>query len=518
MRQLRILVVWLTVGLVPFSPAAALQGASYEQLQTFSSLLNQIRTSYVDSVTYTELVHAAIDGVLSSLDPHSRFVRRVEAERELAYESGTLAGTGIVFDEVDDQIAVLAVYPRSPGARAGVSPGDRLRSIDDTATAGLSPQEAGSRLVGDKGKKIRLVLERGSRLEPDILRVTLKLDFIQPLSIGTARMLDPTTGYVRLLGFHRNSGDEIEKAIKDLKGKGAKRLLLDLRGNPGGVMIAAEDIAGLFLPKTTLIYRTEPRRASARELSMTQKDGAFRDLPLILLIDGASASASEALAASFQDHDRALLLGRRSFGKALVQRAFPIPPQGDLVWLTVARIVTPSGRVIQRSYQGLKAEQYYGFAGRGGAEQDTLTLFRTDNGREVRGGGGIAPDVTLQQPAALPGWWSEAVDSGWYEAVADSVASLLPREPAQRLKWSEAREEWQSRLVEPMLARVHTRLRVVASPDSATAARLGRILAFRAAEVRWGPDAAEEFVTRNDPDIQAAMGYWETLPRLLAKP
>ena len=180
--------------------------------------------------------------------------------------------------------------------------------------------------------------------------------------------------------------------------------------------------------------------------------------------------------------------------------------------------MTPSGRVIQRAYRGLKAEQYYSFAGRSGAEQDTLNVFHTDIGREVRGGGGIVPDVVLQNPAILPGWWGVAVDSGWYEAVADSVATLLPREPAQRTKWYEARAEWQSRLVEPMLARVHTRLKVAASPDSMLAARLGRILAHRAAEVRWGRDAGEEFLVHNDPDIQAAMGYWDRLPKLLAKP
>ena len=141
MRRIRVVTVAFAIGLSLPSRAVALQAASYEQLQTFSSLLNQIRMSYVDSVTYAELVHAAIDGVLSSLDPHSRFVRRVDAERELAYEAGTLAGTGVVFDVVDDQIVVLAVSPRGPGDRAGVSPGDRLRAIDDTSIAGLSPRK-----------------------------------------------------------------------------------------------------------------------------------------------------------------------------------------------------------------------------------------------------------------------------------------------------------------------------------------------------------------------------------------
>ena len=511
---------WCAVltGLALVPGIARAQGASYEQLQTFSSLLNQIRLSYVDSVTYAELVHAAIDGVLSSLDPHSRFVRRADAERELSYESGSLAGTGIQYDVVDDRIVVLAVHPAGPGARAGVSPGDRLLAIDDTSIAGLSLEEVTSRLIGDKGKKIHLLLSRGAALQPDSLKVTVKLDFISPLSVTTARMVDSMTGYVRLIGFHEKSGEEVERAIKDLKGKGAKRLLLDLRDNPGGALFAATDIAGLFLPKETLIFRTDSRRAAARGEVRTRNDGPFRDLPLILLINRGSASASEAVASSLQDHDRALILGRRSFGKALIQQAFPVPPQGDLVWLTIARIVTPSGRVIQRAYHGIKAEQYYSFAGRTGTEQDTLTVYHTDHGREVRGGGGIAPDFVLAPPAPPPLWWGVVADSSWYEAVADSVAGLLPKSMAQRLQWYDARAEWQSRLVAPLMERVRARLHITAPLDTMVALRIGEVLAWRAAEVRWGVDAADEFEVHIDPDIRGAMTYWTRLSELLSGP
>jgi carboxyl-terminal processing protease len=491
------------------------QGASYEQLQTFSSILNQIRTNYVDSVTYADLVHAAIDGVLESLDPHSRFLRRADAERELAYDNGTLAGTGIVLDDVDGDLTVVSVLPKTSGAKAGISPGDRLRLVNDTTVFGLTPYDAAHKLIGEKGQKVKLLFERGSKLEPDTVRVGIKFDFIVPHSVGTYRMIDATTGYIWLQGFYLKGGDEVASALKDLKGKGARRLLFDLRGNPGGVMGTAIEIAGLFLPKQTVIFRTQGRRHDTRDSVFTEKDGSFRDLPVMILIDGGSASASEAVASSLQDHDRALILGRRSFGKALVQQALPVPPQGDLVWLTIARILSPSGRVIQRSYHGLKAGQYYSFAGKSGAEQDTLAVFHTDHGRVVRGGGGIVPDIPLPGSVALPPWWSVAVDSGWYEAVADSVAALLPKEPAQRLTWFDARADWQTRLVLPLLARVHQRLAITAVPDSQLSARLGRILAHRASEVRWGPDAGDEFLLHNDPDIRAAMDYWSRLSALL---
>lgn len=499
------------------APVAA-QGASYEQLQTFSSLLNQIRLNYVDSVSYTVLVQAAIDGVLASLDPHSRFVRRDQAEREAAYEAGVLAGTGVILDEADGALVVLSVLPKSPAARSGIAAGDRLLAINDTASAGLTASDAMEKLIGEKGKRVRLLLARGSRLEPDTVKAGLKFDFIEPRSVSIVRMVDGTTGYIRLSGFHARAGEEVERALKDLRGKGMKRLLLDLRGNPGGLMVAPVEIATNFFPKRTLVFRTSGRHRSANGEFHTEKDGDFRDLPIILLQDGGSASASEALAGTLQDHDRAVLLGRRSFGKALIQAGLPIPPQGDAVWLTIGRVVTPSGRIIQRAYRGLKYQQYRSFGGVSGAEQDTSQVFLTDRRRHVRGGGGIVPDVEVPRSAELPGWWGTVADSGWIEAVADSVAAGLPRDQGQAAAWLVGGEPWRAGMVAPLLARVHGRLQVTAEPDSAQAGRIGRIMAYRAAEVRWGPEAADALLLRHDPDVRAAMATWDRLPALLAGP
>lgn len=493
---------------------------SYEQMQTFSALMNQIRTSYVDSVTYQRLILAAIDGVLGSLDPHSRFLSRADAEREMAYQLGSLAGTGIVLDDVDGGLSVLTVVARGPGAKAGVSAGDRLLTVNDTSMGGLSSYDVSRRLTGEKGQKVRLLFERGSRLEPDTIRVNLKFDFIPPRAVTLVRMLDPATGLVRLSEFSLKAGEETERALKSLRGKGMKRLILDLRDNPGGFMNELVDIASLFLAKDTLIYRIEGRRVLGPSQIRAPRNGDFRDLPMMVLVDEGSASASEALAGTLQDHDRALVLGRRSFGKALMQQAFPVPPQGDLMWLTVGRIVTPSGRIIQRSYRGLKREQYYSFGGVSGTDQDTSTVFHTDRKRPVRGGGGIVPDVTIPVAGPLPGWWSVAADSGWVEAVADSVAALLPRDAAApaAVAWFKAPAEWRAGMVLPLLSRVHTRLKVTAEPDEGQLARLGRILAYRAAEVRWGTDAADLFVIQNDGGLVTAMTYWDKLPKLLAAP
>ncbi|HEY7029106.1 MAG TPA: S41 family peptidase [Gemmatimonadales bacterium] len=506
-RQRRLLQAGLVlVGLLA-APVPLAAQASYEQLQTFSSIINQIRLNYVDSVTYAELVHAAIDGVLESLDPHSRFLSRADGEREAAYEAGELAGTGIVLEDVDDAPTVQTVILGSPASRAGVQPGDRVLTVNDTSVSGLRAQTIQLRLLGEKGSKVRLSLERGPRLSPQTVRVTVKHDFINPKSVTTVHMLDASTGYIRLSGFHEKGGPEMNDGLKKLKGDGAKRVVLDLRGNPGGLVFASVDIASLFFRKGTLVFRTEGRIRSANKEFNTEKDGSFSDLPLLVLVDHGSASAAEALAASLQDHDRALLLGRRTFGKALMQAPLPVPPQGDVVWLTIGRVVTPSGRIIQRAYHGLKTEQYYSFAGKSGAEEDTVKTYQTEHGRSVRGGGGVVPDITLPEPAVLPPWFFAAADSGFDTAVSDSVAATLPKDPAARLKWFDAVPDWQTSLVKPFLDRVHSRLQINAEPDSALSARLGRILAYRVSEVRWGPDALEEMVLHNDPDLRAASNY-----------
>src|SRR3989441_449151 len=392
----------LTAGVPLRLPA---QSSAYEELQTFSAVLNHIRLNYADSVTYRELVRAAIDGMLRMLDPHSYFVSRREWEQRSALERGELA----------------------------------------------------------------------------------------------------VTGYLRLAWFGPKAGDEVNDALQRLTRQGARQVILDLRNNPGGIVDAAVDIAAAFLPRGAVVFRTKGRKADAGHEYITKRDGGFRNVPLIVIVNQRSASAAEALAGSLQDHDRALILGRRSFGKALVQTGFFIVPSGDMVELTIARVFTPSGRVIQRRDKGIGGGQHWSFAGKSGAAEDTVSSFQTDHGREMRGGGGIVPDVMLPAPLSLPAWWSVATDSGFDVAIADSVAQALPRTPAGRAQWLGGREQWKTRVLAPFLDRVRARLHVTAQPDSLLADRLALLLAARAATVRWPPDAGEELRTHNDPDIQAAM-------------
>lgn len=488
---------------------------SYEQLQAFSSVLNFVRLNYADSVGYPEMVRAAIEGVLRSLDPHSYFLARADYERGNALERGELALTGLVLELVDGRPTVLGVIEGSSAARARIQPGDRLLSIDDTTTGGRDAQHLALRLAGEKGSRVRLVFARGPLLDPDTLVVTLKREELHERAVPVSGMADSTTGYIWLASFTATAGPEVEHALRDLRGRGMKQVIIDLRGDPGGLILAAVDVASLFLPKDMVVFRTKGRRADADRVYQTHSDGAWRSLPMIVLIDDRSASAAEALTGSLQDHDRALVLGRRSFGKALMQQPFFLQT-GDVVMLTTGHVFTPGGRYIQRRYSGIEVEQYYGSRGTAGIAEDTSTVYRTDAGRPMRAGGGIAPDMTLPGLPILPVWWSAAADSSFDVAVADSVAQTLPATPAARTAWSTDTNGWRSRLLVPFLTRTRAGLKVEARMDDVQGRRIARILAIRVAEFRWGVDAAQAFRLRTDTDVQAALAAFPRLPALLA--
>jgi carboxyl-terminal processing protease len=492
------------------------QASSYEELQRFSAVLNHIRANYPDSVTYNGLVRAAIDGMLRSLDPHSWFASTEDYERLSALERGELAVTGIRFEFADGVPTVLTAAPRSPAEKGGVLPGDRILRVDQVPVTGMAAKSIALRLAGEKGSRVVVGFERGSRLEPDTFSVTLKRAFLESRSVSLVRMVDPQTGYVRLEEFGPKAADEVAKAIRQLKSQKARQLILDLRGNPGGIVNEAVDLAAEFLPAKTLVFSTRGRKKAVNDDFRTKGGGDFEELPLILLVDQGSASASEALAGSLQDHDRALIVGRRSFGKALMQTGFLVP--SGFVELTVGHVYTPGGRYIQRRYQGLAIEQYYAFAGKGGVEEDTTRVYHTDDGRPVRGGGGIAPDVGVPAAALAPAWWSVAADSGFDDAVADSVAATLGQDPGTRTAWLASSEEWQRRLLPAFLDRVRTRLKVAAQADTATAAIIARRLAARAAFVRWPPDGGADLALQNDPDVRAALAAFPRLKELLAAP
>ena len=492
---------------------ASAQASSYEELQRFSAVLNHIRSNYPDSVAYNGLVRAAIDGMLRSLDPHSWFASREDYEKLSSLERGELAVTGIVFEFADGVPTVLSFIRKSPAEKAGVLPGDRIVRVDGVPVSGMTYKSVALRLAGEKGSKVLVGLERGPRLEPDTFSVKLKRAFLEHRSVSLARMVTPETGYVRLDEFGETGAEEVRKAVRQLRSAKARQLILDLRGNPGGIVTEAVDLAAEFLPDKALVFSTRGRKKTLNEEYRTKGRGEFLEMPLIVLVDDGSASASEALAASLQDHDRALIIGRRSFGKALMQTGFLVP--SGYVQLTVGHVLSPSGRFIQRRYRGVAIEQYLAFAGTAGEGSDTMEIFRTGRGRAVRGGGGIAPDVPVTAAPPSPPWWSVAADSGYDDAVADSVAQTLGADAAARAGWIASPTEWEARLLPPLLERVRTRLHISARPDSAASAGIARRLAARAAFVRWPPDGGSDLMLATDPDVRAAIAAFPRLAQLL---
>lgn len=498
----------------PGNRVVAQQHSAYEELQTFSQVVNYIFHNYPDSVAYSMLVRSAIDGVLRDLDPHSLFYSRIDWERLDSLQKGELAVIGASIDAVEGSPTVLGVYPKSPADRAGIRPGDRVLALNDTVVAGLDLETVRLRLAGADGTKIRVHFARGPRLEPDTFTVTLKRKFLQSHYVFVSRMVDSTTGFVRLDEFGEKSADEVHDAVSHLRKQGAKRLILDLRNNPGGIVVEAVDLVSEFMPKGTVVFSTRGRKLDVDTTYSTSKDGVFRDLPLIVLVNGNSASAAEATAASLQDHDRALLVGRRTFGKALMQTNFFLS-SGEVLHMTIGHVIAPSGRVIQRRYSGLAVEQYYALAGKSGAAQDTSHVYHTDAGRPVRGGGGVMPDVLDSASAPLPAWWTAALDSGMVPVVADSAAQTVPATPAGLAAFSTAPGDWEGKLLPSVIDRVRSRFHIAAAADSAQRRRMAIELAVWVIDERWGAEALMDFELHHDPDVATALASFSRLPDLL---
>lgn len=508
---------WLPVVLLlgTASPAVAqAETSAYQELQTFSGVLNHIRLNHADTISYRRMVRAAIDGVLESLDPHSYFLSRADNVALGRLRLGDLAGVGIHLEPVGDDLVVRTLDRDGPAERGGLFPGDRLLSVNDTSVAGLDAPAAEALLVGKKGSKVRLRLARGPHFEPREFDVELARAIANLSAVSPPVPLDSETVYVRVVMFGQEAARDLEKTLGDAAKDGRRRVVLDMRGNPGGLVSEAVDMAALFLPKNVTVFSTRGRKRDVNVDYETDRNGPLRDLPVVILIDAGSASAAEAFAGALQDLDRAALVGRRSFGKALMQSPFFLP-HGDIVWLTIGRVQTPSGRVIQRAYRGLNADQYRNFAGSDTAAEDSVETFRTARGRTVRGGGGIRPDVETPGPPEPPAWWSEAYERGWMESVADSAAASLSPAPAALATWIEDADAHQ-RVGEALLARVRAELGIRADAEPAMLASIRRTLAARVAAVRWGVDAGARFRVAVDPDVRAAVDVFPRLDRILA--
>lgn len=367
--------------------------------------VNAVRNYYVDPIDLDTIYEKAIPSLLSELDPHSEYIpARLFNEVNESLE-GEFDGIGIVFNAMTDTITVLNVVPQGPSFKAGVRSGDRILRIDDRDVAGQGiAQDSLVKLMrGKRGTKVKLAIERQTLDE--LVEVEVVRDAIELHSIETTFMLDKEAGigYVRLSQFARTSYDELREALQKLRSEGLQKLIIDLRGNTGGFLDQAILIANEFLPAEKLIVYTEDRHGN-KQKEYSRGNGTSTDLGLAILVDESSASSSEILAGAIQDNDRGLVLGRRTFGKGLVQTQIPFA-DGSAVRLTVARYYTPTGRSIQKPYTAGDEMAYHmeifdrymhnEFFSADSIHFDESLKFTTPGGRTVYGGGGIMPDIFI---------------------------------------------------------------------------------------------------------------------------
>ncbi len=367
-----------------------------EQLQRFNEVFVLINRYYVEPPDREEIITGAINGMLNELDPHSVYIPEKSLKRVTEQFEGSFQGIGIEFVILNKVLTVVAPIIGGPSEAVGILPGDQIVEIEGESTYGITEDEVQEKLRGPKGTKVNVTIRRPGLAES--FEVTITRDDIPIYSVMAAFMLDDDeTGYIYLGRFARTTSEEVEKALNELQAQGMKQLIFDLRGNSGGYLDQAFEVADKFIPGGYKIVYTKGRISNAEQEFFSSDRGTHALFPLVVLIDHGSASASEIVSGAVQDLDRGLVLGQTSFGKGLVQNQLTLR-DGGAVRLTVARYYTPSGRLIQRPYEdGTLVDYYqdvYDDSSRA-SKIDSTETYLTLAGRTVYGGGGITPDSIL---------------------------------------------------------------------------------------------------------------------------
>ena len=360
------------------------------QYRAFTAALAAVDREYVDNVPSDRLVYGAIDGMLHTLDPHSSFFDPKQYAQMRERQEGSYYGVGLSIQTVDGDVTVVSVFEGSPAYRAGIRRGDVIARVKGQDAKNWTTEQTAHELKGPKGTKVNISIRRPGY--DKLIDMDVERDQVNITTVRGAFMIDPQTGYIKLGDFSETSDREVGDAITKLESQGMKRLVFDLRDNPGGPLDQAIRIANRFLPRGDMIVYTRGRVANADE-DYRGTESADYTGPMMVLVNRNSASASEIVTGSLQDHDRALVVGETTFGKALVQSVYRISEGAGLA-LTTGRYFTPSGRMIQRPWEG-SFDEYLTYTLRdqtGAREHNAAQLKYTDAGRKVYGGGGIEPD------------------------------------------------------------------------------------------------------------------------------
>ncbi|MDE5714045.1 MAG: S41 family peptidase [Muribaculaceae bacterium] len=400
-----------------------------EKLRT---VLRLIESEYVDIVDVDSLIEVTMPQLLNSLDPHSAYIPASDLTAVNDDLNGSFSGVGVSFQIVNDTVNVIEVIPGGPAEKVGILAGDRIIKADSIILTGpdINQEDVFKNLRGEKGSKVILEIMRSSSAQPltfDVIRGDIPVN-----SVDCSYMVDEEVGYLRVTKFARNTYMEFFNALNDLKAEGAKKFIIDLRGNTGGFMDQAIYMANEFLPAGKMIVYTKGRRPENETMAISDGRGNFKEEEITVLTNEGSASASEIFAGAIQDNDRGLVIGRRSFGKGLVQNQTELP-DSSAIRLTVARYYTPSGRSIQKEYIRGDHSKYdldivdrfsHGeFYNVDSIKLDKSKIFTTSNGRTVYGGGGIMPDIFVPEDTiGYTSYYISVVNKGLIQKFAFSVA------------------------------------------------------------------------------------------------
>ncbi len=509
MKIKRSILAPLFVALVAFASGGWLlqKGVSsernvYATAQLFEDVLRHVSARFVDEKSAGELYRLAIDGMLEELgDPHSVFMTADDYERLRIQTQGEYGGIGIQIAKRNGWVTVLSPLPGTPGERAGLRAGDAIVEVEGESTRDWTEDEAVAHLRGPRGSQVSIKVMRAGVDEPIPFNITR--DEIHIQSVTTSYMLPQNVGYLELSVFSESSETEVRAALDSLRAAGAQGVILDMRQNPGGLLDAGIAVTDLFLSRGQLIAETKGRDARQSQRAFAETPDAYPDLPIVVLVGPSSASATEIVAGALQDHDRALVLGRTTYGKGSVQSLFQLPGANWLK-LTTARWYTPVGRSIQGPY-GIDAEL--------AMEQDTMAPdsigdrpeYQTDGGRTVYGGGGITPDVivnpdtlTLEEQTYLRALQPHG--SKYFEtrfAYALSVARANPNLAPDFTVTQEMREGFRQALAK---AGVEVGRDVFDGAERL----VSRDLAYEIAYAKWGQAVARRRLNDGDRQIEVA--------------
>jgi carboxyl-terminal processing protease len=394
--------------------------AQHDGLWTFGRVLAIVEDEYIGEIDSKELVEGAIGGLLNALDPHSNYLDAESFSEMRDEQQGKFHGLGIQITKrgPDKPLTIIAPIDGTPAWRAGLISGDVIAEIEGEPTIDLSVRQAVRLLKGDRGTEVTITIERPGLKEP--FQVTIERDEIPIQSVRVSYMVESDVGVVRIGNFNSTTADELDAAIAELRSQGMTRLILDLRSNPGGLLEQAVEVSQRFIAAGKMIVYTQGRIPGSNQQFIARTSRSRVDMPLIVLVDRSSASASEIVSGAIQDHDRGLVVGETTFGKGLVQRVIPIQSgDGGALAVTTAKYYTPAGRLIQRDYSDL--DDYYLMDRRDDDEEQAPAagsplvepevpepereVFHTGLGREVFGGGGITPDYVVKSARAADLWF-----------------------------------------------------------------------------------------------------------------